>query len=200
MSEWMYNTSFRCMSTEPFVQSCTSWVWIMRLSITVSRECKLIGWIWLFDTLADHKDAPTKGIFLSLPVVFNRRQGWGIRLRWGVSVLRTISDFNNPTASPKRIPVSLRREINHLKSSSIVMQVCCISLITSTGIGLRVVSLNPSGMKVPKKPLVPSNPCSLIARLMIDRNWRILSLRYSYPFPYSLTNLWIQLLQMRNKQ
>ena len=75
-----------------------------------------------------------------------------------MSVSRMISDFNNPTASPNRIPVSLRRAINHLRSSSIVMQVCCISLITSTGIGLRVVSLNPSGMKAPKKPLVPSNP------------------------------------------
>ena len=86
-----------------------------------------------------------------------------------MSISRMISDFNSPTASPNRIPVSLRRAINHLRSSSISLQVFWISLITSTGIGLRVVSLNPSGMNVPRKPVFPSNPCSLIARLMIDR-------------------------------
>ena len=86
-----------------------------------------------------------------------------------MSVSRIISDFNNPTASPNRIPVSLSRAINHLRSSSNSTHLFCISLIICVGIGFRFFSFNPSGINVPRKPLVPSRPFSVMVRLMIDR-------------------------------
>ena len=124
------------------------------------------NWSFYFTTcFAAQSIVPTSGIFRELEFVFSTCQGYSIRLIWGVSVLRLISDVCKPQASDKRIPVSLIKAINNRGSSSKFRHVDCNWVKRSFGMGNLSFLLPSSWMKLPLKMFSMARPCSRIARL-----------------------------------
>ena len=78
---------------------------------------KANSFLWALVSFAAHRDAPTKGMDLVLEEVFSLRHGCSIKLIWGISASKTISEESRPQASESLIPVSLISAINHLGSS-----------------------------------------------------------------------------------
>ena len=87
---------------------------------------------------AAHREAPTSGMSLWLPLVFNRRQRCSESLTNGISASRWRSEIARPAASANRMPVSDNNATSQRISSSVSKHTCCILCMFSIGMGLRV--------------------------------------------------------------
>ena len=92
-------------------------------------------WFCFTIRFAVQSEAPTSGICLALKFVFSPLQGCSIRLMWGVSVSRLMSNVCKPQASDKRIAVSPIKAINHRGSSSKFRHSDCNWVQRSFGMG-----------------------------------------------------------------
>ena len=86
----------------------------------------------------------------------------------GVVLENDIVDVK-PAASDNLMPVSAMRATSHLASSSSTLQSCCMRLMFSSGMGLRLLLSSRSGRYTREKAFRQSRPCSWMHRLMMER-------------------------------
>ena len=68
---------------------------------------------------AARSELPISGIFRKLLLVFNWRQGCGVKTIWGMAVSTLMSSTNSPSVSDRRIPVSDNNAMMRLCSSQV---------------------------------------------------------------------------------
>ena len=102
----------------------------------------------------------------ALPLVLRLLHGWDWMITWGIESSSMMFSLSKPTASDKRIPVSLIKASNYLFSSSISAQSVCISTMQLRGIGWRSSGCS-SVIQMLLHGLLSSIPYSAIDRLMM---------------------------------